>query len=64
MNNNNGKFRTRKFVITMVVISLAFIALLISKLDGDQFVSLVIWAVGIFSSANVAAKHKQFTEGS
>ena len=63
MNNTNGTFRTRKFVITVIIIALAFFALIISKLDGDQFVSLVIWVVGIFSGANVAAKHKQFNEG-
>jgi len=62
-NGENGKFKTRKFLLTGVVVLLAFVALYMDKLTGAQFSSLVIWLVGIFSGANVVAKHKQFTEG-
>ena len=45
MSNDNGKFKTRKFLLTVGVVSLAFVALLFGKLDGDQFVSLVTWLI-------------------
>lgn len=61
-NGENGKFKTRKFLLTVGTVLLAFVALSIGKLSGDQFVSLIIWLVGIFSGANVVAKHKQFVE--
>ena len=63
MNNENGKFKTRKFLLTVGTVLLTFIALAVNKISGDQFVSLIIWLVGIFSGANVIAKHKQFNEG-
>lgn len=54
---------TRKFLATVGVIILAYIALLIGKLTGDQFVTLALFALGIFGAANVTAKHKSFNEG-
>lgn len=61
--NGNGKFRTRKFVLTAVTLLLTYVALFAGKLTGDQVVTLVPWLIGIFAGANVVAKHKQFVEG-
>ena len=58
----NGKFKTRKFVLTAVTLLLTYVALFAGKLTGDQAVTLVPWLIGIFAGANVAAKHNQFTE--
>ena len=58
----NGKFKTRKFVLTAVTLLLTYVALFAGKLTGDQVVTLVPWLIGIFAGANVAAKHNKFTE--
>lgn len=58
----DGKFKTRKFVLTAVTLLLTYVALFAGKLTGDQVVTLVPWLIGIFAGANVVAKHNQFTE--
>lgn len=63
MNNGNGKFKTRKFLLTAATLLLTYVALFAGKLTGDQVVTLVPWLIGIFAGANVVAKHKQFVEG-
>ncbi len=63
MSNENGKFKTRKFLLTAVTLLLTYIALFADKLTGDQVVTLVPWLIGIFAGANVWAKHKDFIEG-
>ena len=55
---------TRKFLMTSLVILLTFGALFAGKFSGDQAVTLLTIALGIFVGGNVAAKHKAFTEGS
>lgn len=59
---NNGKFKTRKFVLTVATLVLTYIALFAGKLTGEQVVTLVPWLIGIFAAGNVAAKHKNFKE--
>ena len=63
MDNVNGKFKTRKFMLTAATLLLTYGALFFGKLTGDQVVSLGPWLIGIFAGANVAAKHNNFTEG-
>jgi hypothetical protein len=58
----NGKFKTRKFMLTASTLLLTYAALFAGKLTGDQVVTLVPWLIGIFAGANVVAKHNQFTE--
>lgn len=58
-----GPLTTRKFLATCGVILLSYAALWGDKLSGDQFVTLALFALGIFAGANVVAKHKSFNEG-
>lgn len=59
----NGKLTTRKFLATVGTLALSYIALMTGQLSGDQYVTLALVALGIFSGSNIVAKHKSFTEG-
>lgn len=55
---------TRKFMATCGVIIIASLALALGKLTGSEWVTIATLSLGIFSGANVVAKHKAFTEDS
>lgn len=49
---------------TCGVIIIASLALAFGKLTGSEWVTIATLSLGIFSGANVVAKHKAFVEGS
>lgn len=44
----------RKLTVATLVVVLSFIALMVDKLQGAQFASIVVWVMGLFGSANAA----------
>ena len=56
------KLSSRKFLLTLLTLVLAFAGLFMDKLAGAEMVTLVSMVLGIFTGGNVAAKHKAFTE--
>lgn len=60
---NNGKWKTRKFVLTSAALACTFLALFLGKLSGGETVALVPLILGVFTGGNVVAKHNAFSEG-
>ena len=52
---------SRKFLLAFIIVVMAFIALLIGKIDGGTFVAASSIASGIFATSNVL--EKKTTEG-
>lgn len=46
----------RKFIFAMLIILLGFILAGVGQIGFDQFMSLALWALGIFSATNAIQK--------
>jgi len=46
----------RKFVFAALVVVCGFFLAAVDRIDFDQFVSLALWALGIFSVSNAVQK--------
>ena len=53
--DSEGKYRSRKFLMTAVVETIATIALFTNFLTGAEWITLTTLVLGIYSGANVWA---------
>lgn len=51
-----SKFGGRKFIFAALVVALGFLLAVFGKITFDQFVSLITWALAIFSISNATQK--------
>jgi len=52
-------FRSRKFALTLTVLSLASIFLGLGLLAGSEWVTICIFSLGLYSAANVMEKKNE-----
>lgn len=46
----------RKFVFAILITALAFVLTVLGNITYEQFINAALWALGIFSTTNVASK--------
>jgi len=54
-----SKFRSRKWMAMIAIVTLATIMLLVEKISGDLWFEMVVWVYGLFAGANVMNKKFQ-----
>jgi len=52
----DDKFRSRKFALTISALIMASVFLYIGKLAGSEWVTVVIFTLGLYGAANVMEK--------
>lgn len=46
----------RKFIVAVLIVVLSFAALLLGRIDGDDWSSIVVWVMGLFGGAVAAER--------
>lgn len=51
-----NRLASRKWILTLLCVVLAALAVWFGRIDGDQFVGLLQWLVGLYMAGNVASE--------
>jgi hypothetical protein len=55
----DGKFRSRKFALTIAALIMSSIFLAVGKLAGSEWVTVTIFILGLYGAANVVEKKNE-----
>lgn len=56
MSALTNRLASRKWTLTLLCVVLAAVAVWFGKIDGEQFVGLLQWLVGLYMAGNVASE--------
>lgn len=62
--NTDSKFASRKFLITMLVLSGVLAAVVTKTTIDPELASLIKWIAGLYFGANIGQKYVQGSQGS